>query len=56
MAASFYAENKRVRNALIKRAIGFKLAFPSYREGLAALLALGEGRIGEGRIGEGRIG
>jgi dTDP-4-dehydrorhamnose reductase len=56
MAASFYAENKRVRNALIKRAIDFSPAFPSYREGLAALLALGEGRTGEGRTGEGRAG
>jgi nucleoside-diphosphate-sugar epimerase len=45
MAASFYAENKRVRNALIKKAIGFTPVFPSYREGLAALFAEGEGAI-----------
>jgi nucleoside-diphosphate-sugar epimerase len=43
MAASFYGENKRVRNALIKRAIDFSLAYPSYREGLRALFAEGEG-------------
>ncbi len=37
MAASFYAENKRVRNALIKTELGVALAYPSYREGLAAI-------------------
>ena len=44
MAASFYGENKRVSNALIKEALGVKLAYPSYREGLAALYAAGEGQ------------
>jgi nucleoside-diphosphate-sugar epimerase len=44
MALTFYAENKRVRNALIKKAIGFRPSFPSYREGLDALFAEGEGR------------
>ena len=44
MAASFYGENKRVRNDKIKRAIGFRPAFPSYREGLRALLEAGEGQ------------
>jgi len=43
MAASFYGENKRVRNALIKKALDFTPAFPTYREGLKALLDLGEG-------------
>ena len=42
MAASFYAENKRVRNDLIKRRLGFAPAFPSYREGLRELLGQGE--------------
>lgn len=37
MGRSFYAENKRVRNERIKTALGVKLAFPTYREGLAAL-------------------
>jgi nucleoside-diphosphate-sugar epimerase len=41
MAASFYAESKRVRNALIKRALAFSPAFPSYREGLRAILDSG---------------
>jgi nucleoside-diphosphate-sugar epimerase len=39
MARSFYAENKRVRNTRIKTELGVRLAYPSYREGLAALLA-----------------
>jgi nucleoside-diphosphate-sugar epimerase len=39
MAASFYAENKRVRNDRVKRDLGLRLRFPTYREGLAALLA-----------------
>jgi nucleoside-diphosphate-sugar epimerase len=39
MARSFYAESKRVSNARIKRELGVKLAYPTYREGLAALLA-----------------
>ena len=39
MARSFYAESKRVRNDRIKDELGVKLLFPTYREGLAALLA-----------------
>ena len=39
MARSFYGENKRVRNAKIKSEIGVRLAHPTYREGLAAILA-----------------
>lgn len=39
MARSFYAESKRVRNDRIKTELGVKLQYPSYREGLAALLA-----------------
>ncbi|MDP6706961.1 MAG: SDR family oxidoreductase [Alphaproteobacteria bacterium] len=38
MARSFYAESKRVRNDRIKRELGIRLAYPSYREGLKALL------------------
>ena len=37
MARSFYAENKRVRNARIKADLGVALRYPTYREGLAAL-------------------
>lgn len=39
MARSFYAESKRVSNALIKRELGVRLRYPTYREGLLALLA-----------------
>ncbi|MSP88535.1 MAG: SDR family oxidoreductase [Alphaproteobacteria bacterium] len=38
MARSFYADNKRVDNTRIKRELGVRLAYPSYREGLKALL------------------
>ncbi len=44
MARSFYGENKRVSNARIKSELGFEFAHPTYREGLQALLAQGEGR------------
>ena len=39
MAASFYAESKRVRNDRIKTELGVRLRYPDYRAGLAALLA-----------------
>ncbi|WP_264049626.1 SDR family oxidoreductase [Methylobacterium flocculans] len=38
MARSFYGENKRVRNRLIREELGVTLAYPTYREGLAALV------------------
>ncbi len=38
MALSFYQENKRVVNRRIKDELGVRLAYPTYREGLAALL------------------
>lgn len=41
MARSFYAESKRVRNDRIKTGLGVRLIYPTYREGLAALLAQG---------------
>ena len=44
MARAFYADNRRVSNGLLKRELGWRPAYPSYREGLAALLAAGEGR------------
>ncbi len=40
MARSFYAESKRVRNDRIKQDLGIRLIYPTYREGLAALLAV----------------
>jgi nucleoside-diphosphate-sugar epimerase len=39
MGRSFFAENKRVRNDRIKSELGVRLAYPTYREGLRALLA-----------------
>ena len=39
MARSFYAESKRVRNDRIKQELGVHLLYPSYRDGLPALLA-----------------
>lgn len=38
MAQSFYTESKRVRNNRIKQDLGVKLLYPTYREGLKALL------------------
>ncbi len=38
MAQSFYTESKRVRNTRIKQDLGVKLLYPTYREGLKALL------------------
>ncbi|GEP05668.1 SDR family oxidoreductase [Methylobacterium oxalidis] len=37
MARSFYGENKRVRNRLLREELGLALRYPTYREGLAAL-------------------
>jgi dTDP-4-dehydrorhamnose reductase len=37
MAASFYAENRRVRNDKLKQVLGVQPRYPSYREGLRAL-------------------
>jgi nucleoside-diphosphate-sugar epimerase len=37
-ARRFYAESKRVSNALAKAELGWRPAFPTYREGLAAIL------------------
>ncbi len=38
MARSFYAESKRVSNRRIREELGVDLRYPTYREGLAALL------------------
>lgn len=37
----FYAENKRVSNARAKAELGWRPAYPTYREGLAAILEAG---------------
>ncbi len=39
MARSFYAESRRVRNDKLKNELGVALRYPTYREGLAAILA-----------------
>jgi hypothetical protein len=38
MARSFYDDSKRVSNRRIKEELGVSLRYPSYREGLAALV------------------
>jgi len=38
MARTFWNDNKRVDNARIKKELGVELFYPSYREGLAAIL------------------
>ena len=38
MARSFYGESKRVRNDKIKRELSVRLAYPTFREGLHAIL------------------
>jgi nucleoside-diphosphate-sugar epimerase len=37
MARSFYGESKQVSNRRIKDELGYRLRFPTYREGLRAL-------------------
>jgi nucleoside-diphosphate-sugar epimerase len=44
MSVSFFAEEKRVSNAKAKALLGFAPAYPTYREGLRALMEAGEGR------------
>ena len=39
MSRSFFAENRRVANDRIRRDLGVRLRYPTYREGLAAILA-----------------
>jgi nucleoside-diphosphate-sugar epimerase len=41
MAKSFYVENKRVSNRRLIEDLGISLKFPSYREGLLAILGRG---------------
>ncbi len=42
-AARFYAENKRLSNARAKAELGWRPAFPTYREGLTAILRAEQG-------------
>ncbi|MBS0642183.1 MAG: SDR family NAD(P)-dependent oxidoreductase, partial [Proteobacteria bacterium] len=39
MARSFWAENRRISNTKTKAALGIAWRYPSYREGLRAILA-----------------
>jgi nucleoside-diphosphate-sugar epimerase len=39
MARSFYADSRRVANTLIKDELGVRLTYPTYREGLRAILS-----------------
>ena len=39
MARTFYSDNRRVRNARIKEELGVRLRYPTYREGLRAIVA-----------------
>jgi len=47
LARSFYAQNKRVSIVKAKTLLDFKPAYPTYREGLQALFAAGQGRSEE---------
>jgi nucleoside-diphosphate-sugar epimerase len=38
MGRSFYGENKRVSNRRLRKEFGYTLAFPTYREGMAAFV------------------
>lgn len=42
-ARAFYAENRRVANGKARRVLGWRPRYPSYREGLAALVASAQG-------------
>lgn len=46
MGRSFFSENKRVRNDLVRSELGVVPRYPTYREGLTALRASGEGPSG----------
>lgn len=43
MGASFFAEDRRVRNDRVKEELGYRFRHPTYREGLSALMEGGGG-------------
>ena len=49
MARSFYDDNRRVSVEKLRRELGYRWLYPTYREGLRALAAAGEGRESENR-------
>jgi hypothetical protein len=44
MARSFWQDSRRILTARLKRETGYAMRYPTYREGLTALHAAGEGR------------
>jgi nucleoside-diphosphate-sugar epimerase len=44
MAKSFYDDNRRVDVGKLRRELGYRWLYPTYRDGLRALAAAGEGR------------
>jgi nucleoside-diphosphate-sugar epimerase len=44
MALSFYGENKRVANRRMRDSLGYRPRYPTYREGLAAIVAEDQAR------------
>ena len=44
MARSFYDDNRRVDVGKLRRELGYRWLYPTYRDGLRALAAAGEGR------------
>jgi nucleoside-diphosphate-sugar epimerase len=53
MARSFYDDNKRVSNRRIKEELGVRLRYPSYKEGLKALLHSPDDNFPSPPVGEG---
>jgi hypothetical protein len=51
MALSFWQENRRVSNQLLTEGLGYRLLYPSYREGLRACLSVEEQLPGWGNQG-----
>ena len=45
MALGFYAENRRVANGKAKRVLGWRPAYPTYREGLRSCFSAGGGVV-----------
>ena len=44
MARSFYDDNRRVDVGKLRRELGYRWLYPTYRDGLRALAEAGEGR------------
>lgn len=51
MARSFYAENKRVKNTLLKEELGVALKYPDYRAGLQGCLEWERAHAGDQQLG-----